>query len=208
MRLLRRILVVLGVAGVPAVVASFGCNVDNSRYPGLPNELPNIPGVPLQVTGSSSSGGTGGSSSSSSGGTGGSTSSNPPAQDVCGAAEGLANAQTGSACQSCESNKCSNEATSCNTTPCGAATCCSAAAQCVNACASADGDCIGKCIAMFPAYQTLVQCLFTNCAAECAPVSAVSGCALPDAGTPDADTPDADMSDADMSDGGDGGDGG
>src|SRR5690242_14683619 len=57
---LRRILVVLGVAGAPLVVTSIGCNVDNSRYPGLPNELPNIPGIPIQIITHDGGGGDGG----------------------------------------------------------------------------------------------------------------------------------------------------
>jgi hypothetical protein len=172
--------VVVGAAVGPAVLASIGCNVDISKLPGLPDELPNIVGVPVPVATDASAGSSSSSGSSSSGNAlpGSATGT---AMSVCDTAAAFLYSAGGSACQTCENTSCTSEYTNCQTTGCGTSTCCSAAAQCVFNCST--GACVADCISTSdPTYRTFVDCLLANCPTQCGWSPALT-CPLPsDAG--------------------------
>jgi hypothetical protein len=176
MRLVGRILVVLGVATFPTVVMLIGCDVDISHLPGLPNELPNMPGVPVGPSSSTSS-----SSSSSTSGTttASTTTATEPAQSLCDCAAGFEVASVGSACQMCESANCQAQYDNWQAEPAGMTT-----TQCVFTCGSA-GPCISTCIDDDPGYALFLNCLFLDgCAQTCGVSSPISNCtAMVDAGT-------------------------
>jgi hypothetical protein len=182
MRLVGRILVVLAVTIGPAVVTSFGCNVDGSQFPGLPNEIPNHLGGGVVLTGSggatttttvSSTSGSG--SGGATGSTTGSTSSGSTttgALSVCDCAAALNAGST--SCVSCQNAQCVNPLITCQTSTCNVGI------MCVLNCAG-QGPCVAGCIENNPAYATFLACMFTFCAPACGEAVPLT-CPLPDGG--------------------------
>lgn len=159
MRLASRILVVGAVAFGPAVVALLGCGVDmEGTLPGLPNQIPNVPGGGVGSIGA----GTGGSSTTTSTSTG-STSGGPVTPCGCAAASQVA----GSTCATCfnasdgvaGSMGCGTQFVNCGST-------CKAQIQCLTTC---DGGaaCIDKCITNDATYEALLLCQCNLCASQC-----------------------------------------
>lgn len=151
----------------------FGCEVDESRPPGLQNEIPNSRGA---------GNGAGAVGASSSGGSTGTL--NPPdaapATTPCDIAAALA--ITGSnACVQCEKVAVTS-ASQCQTafTDCQADTPCANAIPCVAAC-TPSGTCVQDCVAGSPVFASLLGCLLTNCGAFCGPPSGLP-CDVADAG--------------------------
>jgi hypothetical protein len=172
MQLVARILVVLAAVGGPAVVLAIGCNVESSQFPGLPNELPNLQGVPVSLPSTTSTGTSSTTSSSSSSG------ATLAAESLCDCAYSLVSGS--SSCQTCMTANCQNQFDACQSDP----NCPTMGTTCVFNCAQ-DGTCIANCITSNASYEALMTCLFTQgCASSC-PVATTLTCplpAMPDAG--------------------------
>jgi hypothetical protein len=178
MRLVGRILVVLGVASAPTVVAVIGCNVDVPSLPPLPNELPNSPGTPVNGTGGSSTT----TSTSKSTTTGTTTSSGTSSSDGggtftattecdCVSADLAGNA----ACVACQNASCLTQYNTCMAGNCGAAI------ACANGCSN-NGTCIAGCLDIYPDYAALMSCLFQDCTSSCGVAVPISDCPVSDGG--------------------------
>ncbi len=174
MRLVRRILAVLGVAVCPAVVAAIGCNNNISSLPGLQDELPNILGMPVVIP------------------TDGSASDAPNVplvapMSLCDCAASLNSPESSTGCAMCQNMYCTNENSACAVDTCDGGLCCSTAAECVNMCSPTDGACISNCIDLYPDYANLLNCLLMNCnvSDECGVAANISPCTAmaADAGT-------------------------
>ena len=164
---------VLGVATGPTVVMLIGCNVDISRLPPLPNELPNNPGTPVSVGGTSTTTTTGSTTSSST-----TTMAAGPALSLCDCAIAFYGAAKGTPCQTCENTNCITQYSTCAGADCPQAT------TCLNVCNKNDGPCIAACIDANPTYKALLECLYLNgCVAVCGLPTPITGCDVSDAGT-------------------------
>jgi hypothetical protein len=182
MRLVTRILGVLGAMCVPAVVMLFGCEVDETRPPGLPNEVPNNRGTPyVQIP-------SGASSSGSTSGAGGGT----VAASICDVAASL-EVNPIQACKDCESaaiadpTQCQNVSNACSADT----NCLPGVAQCLTGTCAAPGataTCVEDCISQDQNFVNLMGCLLLVCGGSCGQPAPVL-CTTVDAGALDGGGP-------------------